>query len=123
MQQLLRMRAAGFKFTAEELAERLGPPEARTGSDATRTRADRRHSRLGSDRPSRERAPRRQQRGRHVDGSPWGADQQAVADPAVTAIVLDVNSPGGGVFGLPEVAETIRSGRVKETDHRRDATP
>lgn len=34
--------------------------------------------------------------------------REFAADPAVEAIVLDVNSPGGGVFGLPELVEDIR---------------
>lgn len=46
-----------------------------------------------------------------------GADQlgrwidQAVADKDVKAIVLDVNSPGGSVFGGQEVAAKIRAAR------------
>jgi len=34
--------------------------------------------------------------------------RQAVADPNVTAIVLDVDSPGGSVFGVPEAFAEIR---------------
>jgi len=33
----------------------------------------------------------------------------AVAEPSVGSIVLDFNSPGGSVFGLPEAAKVIRS--------------
>lgn len=33
--------------------------------------------------------------------------RQAVADPQVSAIVLDVDSPGGAVAGVPEVADII----------------
>ena len=36
---------------------------------------------------------------------------QAAADDDVRAIVLDINSPGGGCFGLSALAETIRSVR------------
>lgn len=32
---------------------------------------------------------------------------EAVNDPAVKAVVLDVDSPGGGVFGVPELGEKI----------------
>ena len=32
---------------------------------------------------------------------------QVVADPHVSAIVLDVDSPGGGVFGIQELADAI----------------
>lgn len=41
---------------------------------------------------------------------------QALADPAVTSIVLDVDSPGGEVFGLPELADFMFASRgVKPT--------
>lgn len=33
----------------------------------------------------------------------------AVADPAIKGVILDINSPGGTVYGLPELAKTIRS--------------
>lgn len=36
---------------------------------------------------------------------------QAVSDPNVSAIVLDVDSPGGTVKGVPELASLIRSAR------------
>lgn len=34
--------------------------------------------------------------------------RQAAADPAVRAIVLDVDSPGGSVYGTPELAAAVR---------------
>jgi signal peptide peptidase SppA len=37
------------------------------------------------------------------------AFREMAANPAVGAIVMDIDSPGGQVSGLPEVAETIRS--------------
>jgi signal peptide peptidase SppA len=41
-----------------------------------------------------------------------GAQIDAAAkDPGVSAIILDIDSPGGSVFGVQEVAETIRSAR------------
>ena len=114
MQSLLRMRAAGFKFTAEEIAERIGAPEARTGPTAQGEggiavvpvwgvighRANELRdisSRVGTS---------TEMLGAQVDS--------LVADPNVTAIVLDINSPGGGVFGVAEVAERIRSGAKKK---------
>lgn len=36
--------------------------------------------------------------------------RQALADPAIGAVVFDVNSPGGGVYGVQELAAEIRSG-------------
>lgn len=35
----------------------------------------------------------------------------AMRDPQVSAIVLDIDSPGGSVSGVPELAETIRKAR------------
>ena len=40
--------------------------------------------------------------------------QDAADDPKVSAIVLDVNSPGGSVQGLAEAAQTIRQARQKK---------
>lgn len=38
----------------------------------------------------------------------------AVADPNVEAVVLNIHSPGGGVFGVPELAAEIRSLRKQK---------
>lgn len=37
--------------------------------------------------------------------------RRAVADPTIKAIVLNVDSPGGSVFGVPEAAAEIREAR------------
>lgn len=39
------------------------------------------------------------------------AVEQAVADPQAEAIVLDIDSPGGSVFGMPEAAGKILAAR------------
>ncbi len=39
------------------------------------------------------------------------AFRQAMADPAVSSVVLQIDSPGGGVYGVAELADTIRSAR------------
>jgi signal peptide peptidase SppA len=39
------------------------------------------------------------------------AVEQAAADPTAEAIVLDIDSPGGSVFGLPEAAGKIMAAR------------
>lgn len=41
----------------------------------------------------------------------------AAADPNVTALVLDIDSPGGSVFGLPETAGKIRAARKLKPVH------
>lgn len=40
--------------------------------------------------------------------------RQALAAEDVVAIVLDVDSPGGGVFGVPELADEIRASRGRK---------
>lgn len=40
-----------------------------------------------------------------------GRFRQAMADPAIGAIVLDVDSPGGSVDGVPELADEIYAAR------------
>lgn len=37
--------------------------------------------------------------------------RSALADPEVSAVVLDIDSPGGSVFGVPELAEEIYRAR------------
>ena len=40
--------------------------------------------------------------------------EDAMADPDISAIVLDVDSPGGGVTGITELAGAIRSARERK---------
>src|SRR5262249_46380212 len=42
------------------------------------------------------------------------AVQQAAVDPEVKSILLDVDSPGGSVFGIEEAATKIREARGKK---------
>lgn len=42
------------------------------------------------------------------------AIQSAVADPTIRSIILDIDSPGGSVFGVQEVADTIFAAREKK---------
>lgn len=39
------------------------------------------------------------------------AIRQAIADPSVQAILLDIDSPGGEVYGTPELAQAIHDAR------------
>jgi len=43
-----------------------------------------------------------------------GAFRQAMADPAVQAVVFDYDSPGGGIYGIPELADEIRAARGRK---------
>lgn len=42
------------------------------------------------------------------------AFRQAVNDPGVESIVIDIDSPGGSVFGVPELADEIYSARDRK---------
>jgi ClpP class serine protease len=46
------------------------------------------------------------------------AIRAAVADPTIRSIVLDIDSPGGSVYGVAELADTIFSARRAEADRR-----
>lgn len=43
-----------------------------------------------------------------------GAFRQASADPGIKAIVIDCDSPGGGIDGVPELADEIYKARGKK---------
>jgi len=107
---LMRQRSTGRRFTAEEFHAELGVPMAA------------------------ERGPSRSRpagiavipvygvvsnRGRSMGASAEaiGAEfQAALADDRVDGILFDVDSPGGTVTGVPELAELIRANRkVKPT--------
>ena len=40
--------------------------------------------------------------------------QQALDDPSISAVVIDIDSPGGSVFGVPELAQTIADARGRK---------
>lgn len=40
--------------------------------------------------------------------------REAMADPSVGSVLLDVDSPGGGVFGVPELADEIYAARGRK---------
>ena len=104
---LMRERASGAKLSDEEIAARIGDEAREGGSDVTTReaiavlpihgtiahRADAFKSSSGG--ASAERI------GRQI--------QAVLADPSVTALVLDIDSPGGSVEGIPELATAIRN--------------
>jgi signal peptide peptidase SppA len=114
MRDVLRLRASGLKLSAEELAERIG------------ARGD--VSPRGSQAPTAiavipvwgivgHRANELQDVSSRVGTSTEilaSYIAAAVTDPSVQSIVLDVNSPGGGVYGVAELADFIRSQRGKK---------
>lgn len=108
MLDVLEMRASGLRFSAEEAAQRV---EAGRRSTPTAT------------------APGSiavlplfglmAQRAGHFDVSQEGTSteefaavfRQAMVDPSIGAVVLNVDSPGGSVFGVQELADVIASSR------------
>lgn len=108
IRMLLARRAAGEPLTDEEIAARLGPKDQRA-------------------QPPREGVvavikvhgviAHRMNLFSDISGGTStelleAQVRAAIAEPAITRLVLDVNSPGGGVFGLPELAQTIREARA-----------
>ncbi len=103
---LLRFRALGGRLTAEEIRERIGAVsrEARRGAGSVAVlplfgviahRANMVHDSSGGTSVERFTAQFR----------------QALADPSVGAIVLDVDSPGGTVNGVDELSAEIHRAR------------
>lgn len=105
---LLALRASGLRLSEDEIRERIGPraatsvPSTRNGAVAIlplygviSQRMDMFSASSGG--TSTERFGQ--------------AFQQAVDDPAVAAIVLDVDSPGGSAFGVEELARQIHDAR------------
>lgn len=105
IQELLALRSSGVRFSDEEIQGRIGmaterPQNRRAGSVAVLPLFGFIAPRMNmmtemSGGTSAERFT-------HVV-------RQTVADPNISGIVLDVNSPGGSAFGLPELADEIRA--------------
>lgn len=114
IQNLLRMRAAGVRFTAEEITERIGS-EAAKGGPSTPSQGGIAVIPVWGVIGHRANELRDISSGVGTSTEMLGTQVAAMAaDPNVSAIVLDVNSPGGGVFGVQEVADQIRSARSKK---------
>jgi len=121
---LIRFRADGFRLTAEEIRERIGHPRACDMCDD-----DDPLFRIGAAPPRVQPSAggvavlpifgvivQRADMFTEVSG---GASteriasqfRQAVNDPNVGAVVLQIDSPGGGVYGVAELADTILKAR------------
>lgn len=103
---LLRFRSEGGRLTAEEIQQRIGAarPAARASAGAVAVIPvmgviSQRVSMMSemSGGTSTERI--------------GAAFAQALNDPAVGSIVLQIDSPGGGVYGVAELADTIFKAR------------
>lgn len=108
----LELRSKGVRFTRDEIQARVGP--GRTGATATAPSSVAVIPIIGM---ISHRAPLIN------DMSSGGgtstqqisvALRAALADPAVGSIVFDVDSPGGSVSGVPELADEIFAGRRKK---------
>jgi signal peptide peptidase SppA len=108
IQSLLAMRLAGERLTPEAIAERIGAADARRNTvrngavavlpiyGVLMQRVDMLSEMSGG--TSTERIAR--------------DFRQLVADPNIGTIVLDIDSPGGGVYGIAELAEEIFKARA-----------
>jgi signal peptide peptidase SppA len=104
--EVLEMRAAGLEFSAEEIQARIGSPRQAQQSTQGSVAVLPIYGVMS-------------QRMNMLQASSGGAStemigrafSELVADPSVGAIVLDIDSPGGDVFGTAELADTIYAGR------------
>jgi signal peptide peptidase SppA len=122
---LLRFRAEGGRLSADEIRERIGSPKACDGCDT----CDCDHVPFSAARATSravaggiavipifgtivQRAGLLAQSSGAMGTEQIGqAFRQAVDDPNVGAIVLQMDSPGGGVYGVAELADTIYKAR------------
>lgn len=110
LRALVALKAAGLTLTDEEIKARIGtPPAAKPTSTAGAIAVVNVHGVIAH-------------RANLLTETSGGTSTEALSQtiqtlartPEITAIVLDVNSPGGGVFGMPELAQTIREARASK---------
>jgi HK97 family phage major capsid protein len=106
---ILEMRAAGLKFTRDEILARIGDPNAKSANVTTARGSVAILPLYGV-------ISQRMNMLSDVSGGTsteqFAAELDAlVANPQVSAIVLDVDSPGGSTFGVPELAAKVRAAR------------
>jgi signal peptide peptidase SppA len=113
IREILYLRAHGHRFTAEEIDERIdaGPPRPRSVEPSAGVAIIPVHGIIG---------PRQSMFNNVSSGPGTGLDaltetvRLAAADPNISAMVLDVDSPGGTVDMLPETAQEIRKARQRK---------
>jgi len=111
MSEVLGYAAQGMHFTTEEIQQRIGATQARyeaaAGDYASQPGAVAVIPIMGV-------ISQRVSMLEEISGG-MSADkiakeiQQAAADPSIGAIVLNIDSPGGSVYGIQELADVIRS--------------
>jgi signal peptide peptidase SppA len=115
--ELLALRAKGQAFTAEEIADRIGAEAPQAAARGGETAPPPGIAIIPVWGVIGHRANELRDISSRVGTSTeiLGAQiAQYANDPNVKAIVLDINSPGGGVFGVAEVADQIRAARSKK---------
>jgi capsid assembly protease len=111
IQDILTMRSNGHRFTAEEITARIGAAQTRTQAKSSATIAVI---------PVIGVISHRMELMENVSGGGTSPDMigrafdSALYEPSVTDIVMEFDTPGGTVFGLPEVGEKIRNARGKK---------
>jgi signal peptide peptidase SppA len=107
--ELLAIRASGARLSAEQIQDRAGP---RRDPSPTVQGAVRVLPLVGTLFP---RASEMAESSGVMSLSRWRAElNRAAADPSISAIVLDVDSPGGAVFGTPEAADAVHAARGRK---------
>ena len=105
--EVVRIRSIGTRLTAEQIQERIGagpirPGAARKGAIAV----------LPLYGVLAQRMNLITQMSGGTSTELFGrAFNEAVREPSISAIILDVDSPGGSVFGVQELASEIRAAR------------
>jgi signal peptide peptidase SppA len=122
MIELLELRAAGQAFTDEEIQQRIGAgPRVTQVSGGTSAEQFGKVFRAGpvAVLPLYGVISPRMNMMTQVSGGTSTEQfgkvfRAAMADPEIAAIAIDVDSPGGSVFGMEELASIIRSGRGRK---------
>lgn len=105
--EVLTLRAEGRMFTDEEIQARIGAAGPRPTSRSVGSVAV-----LPLDGPIMPRANAMTQVSGGTSAQAFGAlFRRHIDSPDVSAIVIDITSPGGSVFGIEELAATIRNAR------------
>lgn len=106
--EMVRFRAAGGELSADEIQERIGAASTRRGSQARAGAV----AVLPLQGVIMQRAGMMAQTSGAMSLESWMRDfRSLVADEEVGAIILDIDSPGGEVTGIPEAAAEIRAAR------------
>ena len=111
--EMLRFRAEGGRLTQDEIEARLEAAGSRQREQAAKTPGIAVLPLHGIIAPRAEMLAQTSAGGTGLDQF-MGAFRAAMASPDVAAILLDVDSPGGQVDGVPEAAAEIRAARDKK---------